>query len=254
MSRTTLTLDDRLHDYLLQVSLREPEVLRRLREETASHPMANMQIAPEQGQFMALLVRMLGARRILEVGVFTGYSSLAMALALPPEGRIVACDVSEEYTGIARRFWDDADVADRIDLRIAPAIETLDALLADGQAGTFDFAFIDADKPNYRAYYERCLTLLRPGGVVAIDNVLWSGTVADPRQSDPDIEAIRALNTMLHGDERVDLSLLPLADGLTLARKRDDHGLRLGTSLSEVEADGWTRSVREERLASRRPS
>ena len=220
MSRTTVTLDDRLHDYLLRVSLREPEVLRRLREETASHPMANMQIAPEQGQFMALLIRMLGARRVLEVGVFTGYSSLAMALALPPEGRIVACDVSEEYTSIARRFWREAGVEDRIDLRIAPALETLDALLAEGQSGTFDFAFIDADKPNYRAYYERCLTLLRPGGVVAIDNVLWSGTVADPAQSDPDIEAIRALNLALHEDPRVDLSLLPLADGLTLARKR----------------------------------
>ena len=220
MSRKTLTLDDRLHDYLLRVSLREPEVLRRLREETASHPMANMQIAPEQGQFMALLIRMLGARRVLEVGVFTGYSSLAMALALPPEGRIVACDVSEEYTSIARRFWREAGVEDRIDLRIAPALETLDALLAEGQSGTVDFAFIDADKPNYRAYYERCLTLLRPGGVVAIDNVLWSGTVADPAQSDPDIEAIRALNLALHEDPRVDLSLLPLADGLTLARKR----------------------------------
>lgn len=222
MSRTTLTLDDRLHDYLLRVSLRERDILRRLREETASHPMANMQVAPEQGQFMALLIRMLGARRILEVGVFTGYSSLAMALVLPLEGRIVACDVSVEYTDIARRYWREAGVSDRIDLRIAPAAETLDALLAAGQAGTFDFAFIDADKPNYRTYYERCLTLLRPGGVVAIDNVLWSGTVADPAQSDPDIEAIRALNTALHGDERVDLSVLPLADGLTLARKRTD--------------------------------
>ncbi len=231
MSRTTLTLDDRLHDYLLRVSLREPDILRRLREETALHPMANMQIAPEQGQFMALLVRMLGARRILEVGVFTGYSSLAMALALPPEGLIVACDVSEEYTDIARRYWREAGVEDRIDLRLAPATETLDALLADGQADTFDFAFIDADKPNYRTYYERCLALLRPGGVVAIDNVLWSGTVADPSQSDPDIEAIRALNTALHGDERVDLSLLPLADGLTLARKR--HLQHCGASLKE---------------------
>lgn len=202
------------------MSLREPGILRRLREETSTHPMANMQIAPEQGQFMALLIRMLGARRILEVGVFTGYSSLAMALALPEGGEIIACDVSEEYTAIARRYWREAGVSDRIALRLAPATETLDALLADGQAGAFDFAFIDADKPNYRGYYERCLTLLRPGGVVAIDNVLWSGTVADPTQSDPDIEAIRDLNTFLHSDNRVDLSLLPLADGLTLARKK----------------------------------
>lgn len=220
MSRTTLTLDNRLHDYLLRVSLREPEILRRLREETATHPLANMQIAPEQGQFMALLVRMLGARRILEVGVFTGYSSLAMALALPPDGTIVACDVSEEYTAIARRYWEEAGVSGRIHLRIAPAEETLDTLVAQGDSATYDFAFIDADKPNYRTYYERCLTLLRPGGVVAIDNVLWSGTVADPAQSDADIEAIRALNAFVHTDGRVDMSLLPLADGLTLARKR----------------------------------
>jgi caffeoyl-CoA O-methyltransferase len=220
MSNKTLPLTDALYRYLLDVSLREPEVLRRLREETASHPQSNMQIAPEQGQFMALLVRLMGARTTLEVGVFTGYSSLAVALALPSDGSIVACDVSEEYTAIARRYWQEAGVSDKIDLRIAPAVETLDALLDAGHAEAFDFAFIDADKESYDAYYEHALRLLRPGGLMVIDNVLKGGTVVDPSVTTPAVEAIRALNEKLHHDERIDLSLLPVADGLTLARKR----------------------------------
>jgi predicted O-methyltransferase YrrM len=179
-----------------------------------------MQIAPEQGAFMALLVQLMGATKTLEVGVFTGYSSLCVALALPPEGQIVACDVSHKYTDIARRYWQLAGVEPKIDLRIAPALETLDALLAAGHANTFDFAFIDADKVNYDAYYERSLQLVRAGGLIAIDNVLWSGRVADPQIQDDDTTAIRTLNAKLHQDERVTLSLLPLSDGLTLALKR----------------------------------
>ena len=219
MGNRTLTLTDALYQYLLDVSLREPELLRRLREETAALPRASMQIAPEQGQFMALLVRLIGARKTLEVGVFTGYSSLAVALALPPEGRIIACDVSEEYTAIARRYWQEAGVEGKIDLRLAPAVETLDALLADGHAGTFDFGFIDADKQNYLAYYERVLRLLRPGGLLAVDNVLWGGRVIDPTSTDPTTDAIRALNGKLHHDDRVHLSLVPIGDGLALALK-----------------------------------
>jgi caffeoyl-CoA O-methyltransferase len=179
-----------------------------------------MQISPEQGQFMALLVELTGVRRALEVGTFTGYSSLSVALAMPPEGRMIACDVSEEYTGIARRYWARAGVADKIDLRLAPALKTLDGLLADGRAGGFDLAFIDADKPSYLGYYERCLQLLRPGGLLLIDNVLWGGEVADPAVKDEDTVAIRALNDRVAGDDRVTLSMLPLGDGLTLARKR----------------------------------
>ncbi|MDH5176223.1 MAG: class I SAM-dependent methyltransferase, partial [Gammaproteobacteria bacterium] len=198
----------------------EAPVLRALREETAALTQRSMQIAPEQGQFMALLVRLLRARRCLEIGVFTGYSSLATALALPADGRIVACDVSEEWTAIARRYWEQGGVAHKIDLHIAPATSTLDALLQTGQSGTFDLAFIDADKTNYLAYYERTLQLLRPGGLVLIDNTLWSGRVADPAVNDPDTVALRELNDTLLRDERVDLSLLPVGDGLTLALKR----------------------------------
>ena len=220
MSRQTLPLDDRLYEYLLSVSLREPDVLRRLREETARHPEAAMQIAPEQGQFMGMLARLVGARKYLEVGVFTGYSALAVALALPFDGRVVALDISEEFTAVARRYWREAGVDQMIRLNLGPAIETLDRLLDDGEGDTFDFAFIDADKPNYAAYFERTLSLLRPGGLVTIDNVLWSGKVADPAIHDPDVDAIRSLNTALLSDERIDLSLLPLGDGLTLARKR----------------------------------
>jgi predicted O-methyltransferase YrrM len=221
MSRQTLTLDERLYGYLLDESLREPDVLRRLREETASHPKAEMQIAPEQGQFMALLVRLMGARRILEVGVFTGYSSLAMALALPADGRLVACDVSEEFTSVARRYWREAGVESRIELRLAPAVDTLDALLTAGEAGRFDLAFLDADKESYDAYYERSLALLRPGGLIVIDNVLQEGKVADPAVQTAPVVAIRHLNRKLLRDERIDLSMLPIADGLTLARKRE---------------------------------
>jgi len=220
MSNRSITLTDPIYQYMNDVSLREAPVLRALREETAALTQRSMQIAPEQGQFMALLVRLLQARRCLEIGVFTGYSSLATALALPPDGRIVACDVSEEWTAIARRYWEQGGVAHRIDLHIAPATNTLDALLQQGQAGTFDLAFIDADKTNYLAYYERTLQLLRPGGLVLIDNTLWSGRVADPAVNDPDTVALRELNTALLRDERVDLSLLPVGDGLTLALKR----------------------------------
>ncbi len=220
MSRTTLGLDARLNDYFLKVSLREADILRRLREETAATPEAQMQIAPEQGQFMALLVELIGARRTIEVGVFTGYSSLAVALALPADGHIVACDVSEAWTAIARRYWAEAGVAHKIELRLAPALETLDSLIAAGEAGTYDFAFIDAEKTEYADYYERLLRLLRPGGLVAVDNVLWSGSVADPERNDDETNAIRAFNEKLKGDERVTLSMVPIADGLTLARKR----------------------------------
>jgi len=220
MNLGRLGLSEALYDYILSVSLREADVLRRLREETARMPLAIMQIAPEQGQFMALIVELMGAKRTLEVGVFTGYSSLAVALALPDDGHITACDVSEEWTAIARRYWAEAGVAHKIDLRLAPAIETLDALLADGQAGSYDFAFIDAEKTEYADYYERVLQLLRQGGLVAIDNVLWNGAVADPADDKEDTNAIRAFNEKLRDDDRVSLSLLPLADGLTLARKR----------------------------------
>jgi predicted O-methyltransferase YrrM len=220
MSKKTLGLDNQLYDYLLSVSLREPDLLRQLREETARHPAAIMQISPEQGQFMALLVQLLGATKTLDIGVFTGYSSLSVALALPANGKIIACDVSEDDTAIARRYWQAAGVTDKIDLRLAPALETLDELLASGQAGTFDFAFIDADKRNYDAYYERSLQLIRPGGLIAIDNVLWAGRVADPQEQDNQTNTIRAFNEKLHHDERVTLSLVPIADGLTLALKR----------------------------------
>ncbi len=192
---------------------------------------ANMQVGPEQGQFMALLVELIGARNALEVGTFTGYSALAVALALPEDGRLVACDVSEEWTAIGRRYWEEAGVAHKIDLRLAPALETLDALLAEGRAGTFDFAFIDADKEGYDAYYERALELTRAGGLVVLDNTLWRGDVADPTISDVDTDAIRAINTKLAGDERVTLSLLPVGDGLTLARKRAEASSDGGRSI-----------------------
>jgi predicted O-methyltransferase YrrM len=220
MTNKTLTLDDRLYDYLCSVSLRESEVLQKLREETASHPMSQMQIAPEQGQFMALLVRLIGVKKALEIGVFTGYSSLCIALALPDDGQLIACDVSEDYTAIARRFWEQAGVTNKIDLRIAPALETLDSLIAEGHCNTFDFAFIDADKSNYPGYYERALQLIRPGGLIAIDNVLWSGRVADPTEQDNRTQKIRAFNEKLHQDDRVMISLLPIGDGLTLAMKQ----------------------------------
>ena len=219
MPRTTpLTVE--LYDYLVRVSVREPPVLARLREETRTLPWAGMQIGPDQGQFMRFVVETIGARRAIEVGVFTGYSSISVALGLPDDGELVACDISEEWTSIARRYWAEAGVAHKIALRLAPAVETLDGLLAAGRAGAFDFAFVDADKAQYDAYYERCLRLLRPGGIVAFDNVLWGGSVADPAKSDADTEALRALNLKLGQDERVAISMLPIGDGLTLARKR----------------------------------
>lgn len=220
MTPKALGLAPSLHDYLLSVSLREPEVLRALRQETAQHPRRIMQVAPDQGQFLGFLVQLIGARKTLEIGVFTGYSSLSVALALPPEGRIVACDVSEEYTAIARRYWEKAGVADKVDLRIAPALETLDHLIADGESSSFDFAFIDADKENYLNYFERSLQLLRPGGLIAVDNVLWSGSVADESNQESSTRALRQFNQTLHADERVSLSMIPVADGLTLAMKR----------------------------------
>jgi caffeoyl-CoA O-methyltransferase len=213
-------MTDALYAYLLQATLRETEILAKLRAETAELPNSGMQISPEQGQFMALLIELIGARRTLEIGTFTGYSALVVALALPNDGLVVACDVSEEYTSVARRYWDAAGVAHKIDLRLAPGLVSLDALIADGQAGTFDFAFIDADKSNYIQYYERCLTLLRPGGLIAVDNVLWHGSVADSSDERPDTLAIRALNGHVRADARVTTSLVPIGDGLLLARKR----------------------------------
>ncbi len=219
MSSKTFTLSDRLYDYYRSVSSREPDVLRQLREETARHPMVAMQVSPEQGQFMALLIQLMGAKKILEIGVFTGYSSLWTALALPSDGKLVACDVNEEWTSIARHYWQQAGVANKVDLRLVPALETLEQLLAAGQAEAFDFVFIDADKENYLNYYEQSLQLLRPGGLIAIDNVLWSGRVANRQLQDKSTTAIRALNEKLHHDQRVALSLIPIGDGLTLALK-----------------------------------
>lgn len=220
MSNRTLGLGDALYRYLLDHSLRETAVMRELRELTAGHERARMQIAPEQGQFMALIVELLGARRIVEIGTFTGYSALCMAGAMPSDGRLICCDISEEWTRTGVPFWERAGVRDRIELRIAPAIDTLDDLIATGESGRFDIAFIDADKTAYADYYERCLTLLRPGGLVMFDNTLWGGAVADPADQEPDTAALRALNRQLHDDARVSISLVPIGDGLTLARKR----------------------------------
>ncbi len=220
MTKKSLGLDNQVYEYLLSVSLREAEVLTKLRQETDRHPMSIMQISPEQGQFMGLLVKLLQAKKTLDIGVFTGYSSLVVALALPEDGKVIACDRDPEATAIARRYWQIAGVESKIDLRLAPALETLDQLIAEGEAGSFDFVFIDADKRNYPNYYERALTLLRPGGVVAIDNVLWSGSVADPEVTDNRTIAIREFNQQLHQDSRVEISMLPLADGLTLALKQ----------------------------------
>ena len=219
MSTGYLPLNDQLYSYLLNTSLREPELLTRLRAETANIPEGGMQISPEQGQFMQLLLKLMGAKKTLEVGVFTGYSSLCTALALPDDGQIIACDVSDKWTSIARRYWAEAGVAHKIDLRLAPAVQTLDALLADGQAETFDFAFVDADKENYLNYYERALQLVRTGGLLVFDNTLWYGKVADASVQDVDTIAIRALNQALHHDARVFLSQTQIGDGVTLALK-----------------------------------
>jgi caffeoyl-CoA O-methyltransferase len=220
LSNRTLNLSDALYSYLLDNSLRETDLMRRLREETASLPGAGMQIGPEQGQFMALLVELMGAKRCLEIGTYTGYSALAVALALPPDGRLLACDVNEETTAVAKRYWAESGVAERIELRLAPALETLESLIAEGAENTYDFVFIDADKTNYDAYYERALTLLRPGGLVVVDNVLWDGAVINSASTDPATRAIRALNAKVKSDQRVSCSLLPVGDGLLLARRR----------------------------------
>lgn len=219
MSRRTLNVDDTLYDYLLGHSLREHPAQAALREATRTHPHANMQISPEQGQFMSLLVKLIGARRTIEVGTFTGYSALTVALALPVDGKVLACDISEAYTSIGKPCWQRAGVADKIELVIAPAVQTLDARIAAGESGRYDFAFIDADKIGYDAYYERCLQLVRAGGLIAFDNTLWGGEVARPA-TDDDTRALQALNDKLHHDDRIDMALLPIGDGLTLARKR----------------------------------
>jgi predicted O-methyltransferase YrrM len=218
MAGRSIQLSPELHAYLVRVGVREPAVLAELRHDTASHPQAQMQIAPEEGALLALLVRLTGAERILEIGTFTGYSSTAMALALPPGGSVTCCDISEEFTARARQAWRDAGVEERVELRIGPAVETLEHLIEEG--ATFDLAFIDADKPSYAAYYEACVALVRPGGLICIDNVLWSGRVADPADSDASTEAIRAINARVAADERVDVAMVPIADGLTLARVR----------------------------------
>jgi predicted O-methyltransferase YrrM len=220
MVARTLFMPRRMHAYVLANTVRETRLQRELRERTQRMPGAGMQIAPEQGQLLQLLVRLSDARRCIEIGTYTGYSALAVALALPASGRIVCCDLSEDWTAIARRFWRRAGVARKIDLRLAPALQTLDALLARGGAGKYDFAFIDADKSNYGAYYERCLKLVRRGGLIAADNTLWYGRVADPRDREPDMPHIRAFNRKLLRDRRVDIALVPIGDGLTLTRKR----------------------------------
>jgi caffeoyl-CoA O-methyltransferase len=220
MSSGNPYLAEDLYDYIVSVSVREDPRLTRLRSATSELPGATMQISSDQGQFMSLLARLAAARRAIEVGVFTGYSALCIALALPDDGRLIACEINEEYAEVAHRFWEEAGAAHKIDLRIAPALETLDGLLAGGEAGTFDLGFIDADKGNYGVYFERLLQLMRPGGLIMIDNVLWGGLVLDPAQADPDTDAIRSLNQRLFVDERVDISLVPIGDGLTLVRKR----------------------------------
>ena len=220
MSARTLQITPALYEYLMKVGVRESASAAALRVETAKLPMAMMQISPEQAAFMQLIVRLLGVRRALEVGTFTGYSALAVAEAMPADGKLIACDVSHEWTSIGKPHWASAGVAHKIDLRIAPAVATLDKLIADGQSNTFDFAFIDADKSNYDNYYERALKLVRVGGLIGIDNTLWNGAVVDASRQDDDTKAIRALNTKVHADTRVDVVLLPIGDGLTLARRR----------------------------------
>ena len=221
MSNQSIGLSDSLYQYLLANSVREPDILNKLRAETAKHPLVNMQISPEQGQLMGLLVQLIGAKKCVEVGVFTGYSSLAVALNLPDDGQIIACDISDEFTSIARKYWQEAGVNNKIDLQIAPALETLDRLLANGEAGSFDFAFIDADKNNYAAYYDRCFQLVRSGGLILVDNVLWYGRVADPAMdNDKRTQAIKQINQQIYHDDRVQISLIPIGDGLTIARKK----------------------------------
>lgn len=218
MSRT-LTIDDTLFQYIVDHAAREHPAQVGLREATRDHPYAGMQIGPDQGQFMALLVKLIGAKRTIEIGVFTGYSALSVALALPEDGRVLACDINDEFTRVGKPFWKQAGVEHKIDLKLQPAMKTLDERLAAGEAGRYDFAFIDADKRSYDGYYERCLQLVRQNGLIAIDNTLWSGEVARPAKNE-DTAALQALNDKLHRDERVDVSLLTVGDGLTLVRKR----------------------------------
>lgn len=220
MSNRTLNLDDNLYSYILSASSRESNLLVELRKETESVELSIMQIAPEQGQFMALIVKLLQAKRAIEIGTYTGYSSICVASAMPEDGKLIACDVSKEWTEIAKRYWKQAAVDNKIELRLAPAIETLDNLLKGKQHNSFDFIFIDADKAHYDDYYERSLSLLRPGGLIMIDNVLWNGSVADPSITDVDTKSIRALNEKLKDDERIELSLLPIADGISLVLKK----------------------------------
>ncbi len=222
MSTRSIGLSEELYAYLAAELLPESDVLRQLRAETAQLERGCMQISPEQGRFMMLLVQLLGARRCLEIGTFTGYSALCVASALPPDGQLITCDVSEEWTSVARRYWQRAGVADRIDLRLGPALETLAALAAQGAAGSFDFAFIDADKKNIGDYYEHCVRLVRVGGLIAIDNAFWSGSVADAQADDPETAAIRANNTRVMSDARVFAAIVPIGDGLLLARKLAD--------------------------------
>ncbi len=219
MSKRTLCITEKLYDYMVDVSLRDSDLLRQLREETAKDEMAQMQISPEQGQFMTLLIHLIKARKTIEIGVYTGYSALCTAMALPDDGKLIACDISKKWTTIAKRYWEKAGVDHKIDLRLAPAVDTLGELLASGQESTFDFIFIDADKTEYNHYYEMGLKLLRTGGLIAVDNVLWDGAVADKSVHDEDTEAIRTFNKKVHADPRVEISLVPIADGLTLARK-----------------------------------
>ena len=221
MSGKTLNLSDELYDYLLSVSVREPDLLTRLRAETAKDDLTRrMQITPDQGRFMAFIAELINAKRAIEIGVSTGYSSLVTAMALPDNGYIVACDISREWTSIAERYWAEAGVSQKIDLRIAPALDTLKQLIAEGQENTFDFVFIDADKTNYENYYESCLQLLRVGGVIILDNVLWGGSVIDKNDNEEDTRAIRAINEKVYNDNRVSMTMLPVADGLTLVMKR----------------------------------
>ncbi len=219
MSKETLQLTPALYQYVLKIGFRDDPLLKELREETAKLPASGMQISPEQGQFMALLVQLMGVKQAIEIGTFTGYSSLCVARALPADGRLICCDVSKDYTDVARRYWSKAGLSEKIDLRLGPALDTLKGLARD-RAGTFDLAFIDADKTSYPQYYEAVLSLLRPGGAVLIDNVLWGGDVADPKANDPETSILRDLNRMISSDDRVDFCLLPIADGLTIARKR----------------------------------